>query len=676
VSGYGRPTSGYYAGYSLLLTPAALVTHAATTFYRGVLLINAGLSIFAPILAYVLVRQTFKATERWVALIAAGLVAFAPLVFTFAGLSMSENALVPAVLAVAVLFARAARDGDVRFVGLAMAMAVFSYWVSPRGLLVVVAALIAVVILAWELRRFRWVLGTAALVAVVGMASGQLFENAVKGNRRIAGVTNRKSPLIPSLVDPSIWHKWLANALGRLSYIGVSSAGLTIIGLAVAAGWIISRDKTIDDPMRRVRRCVGVFVFAAPVLTLVISAGGIATRVNAAQIDLWYYGRYIDAVAMPALAVGAGWVLSTPSRIRVARAVVITGAVIALSAILVPVLDNSRPDESHFNRLNIIALIPIQQAFDHPTLTYQLLIGAAIALVLGLLIATRAWVFGLVTVAVFASAGLFIHARYIHPNSVASARQNALADAVQVLRAHGVSVDCIVVDHRSRTFMYWNEYNYRFLLASSRFEAIRGSGSEDVDCGPLVITSNLQYGDTRPDVRLVSIENDAPMQLWINLAQLTPDARDDLTRAGLFFSGSPCDRMPKDAYKAEFSASVSGVKKPLDLESLELDADVGHIGNGSPWLGSRASTGSSCGHVVVALTMTDDHGDVVYRNTIGLPRTLFPGQGVHVHAKVAADTGTVPTLHAGHTYKLYARLEQRGVRYVGSAQPVVLSLAP
>jgi hypothetical protein len=442
VSGYGRSESGYYAGYSLFLVPAALVTHAATTLYHAALLVNAGLSVLAPLLALVLVRQLFESTPRWVSLIAAGLVAFSPLVFSFAGLAMSENALVPVVLAIAVLLARAARDGSLRFVGLASATAAFAYWVSPRGLVIAAVTLVAVAILAWDLRRYLTVLGTGAAVIAVGLGLGQLFETAVKGTGTVAGVSNRRVGL-QTLFDPSIWHRWLAATLGGFSYIGAASAGITVIGLAVAVGWSFSRRPVAGDPARRVHRCVGAFAFAAPVVTLVASAGGFASHGVVKSLDFWYYGRYTEAVAMPALAIGAAWLLSATPRIRVARGVVIAGAAIALVAIAVPVLDNQRSGESSINRLNVLGLLTIHSVFRAPTITYQLLLGAAFAVSLGLLMAWRAWIFGLFTVALLAASALHIQASYLAPASAARKRQTALADAVRVLEDNGVSADCI-----------------------------------------------------------------------------------------------------------------------------------------------------------------------------------------------------------------------------------------
>ncbi|HTK15473.1 MAG TPA: hypothetical protein VL769_03695 [Acidimicrobiia bacterium] len=673
VSGYGRTGGGYFAGYSLFLTPAALFTHTPSAFYRAALFVNACLSVFSPLLALVLVRQTFRGSPRWVPLISAGMVAFAPLVFSFVGLSLSENALVPVVLAVAVLFARAARDGSLQYIGLASAMAAFAYWVSPRGLIVAVAALVALVILARELHRFLAVLGIGTIVIAVGLGLGQLFENAVKGDGRIAGVTERQSDLFPSLFDPSIWHRWLAGALGRFAYIGATSAGLTLIGLAIALRWFLGRHDAIDDAARRVRRCVGAFAFAAPVVTLVASAGAFATNPHRPQIDSWYYGRYTEAVAMPALAIGAAWLLSTSPRFRVARAALSAGASIAVAAIAVPVLDAGIPDESHLNRLNIVGLLPIQYAFHHPTLTFQLLLGAAIAVALGTLISVRAWVFGSVTVVLLASSALVIHSRYIEPGSVARARQNALADAVRVLEEHGVSAACIRLDRSGANYSTWNEFNYRFLLASSRFEI--SDGHNAVNCGPLVISADPDYGAAHNGARLVSVENDAPMSLWIDLAALPDSTLASVTKAGLYFPASPCVPLPGRAYKALVRVLVSYSGFGHGLSSVNLAIDLSNRVGGAPWL--AASTGArskACGRVSLAATVTDARGTTVYRRRILLPKTVMPGESVHLKTALVASPRADPTLDEPRTRVLRLELVQEGVRFFGDDSVAVATL--
>jgi hypothetical protein len=675
VSGYGRTGSGYYAGYSLFLTPAALFTHSAAAFYRAALFVNACLSIFSPLLALVLVRQTFKGSPRWVSLTSAGMVAFSPLIFSFVGLSLSENALVPVVLAVAVLFARAARDGSLRYVGFASAMAAFAYWVSPRGLIVALAALVALVMLAREIHRYLAVLGIGTIVIAVGLGLGQLFENAVKGNGRIAGVTERQSDLLPSLFDPSIWHRWLAGALGRFAYVGATSAGLTLIGLAITLRWFLGRDDAVDDAARQVRRCVGAFAFTAPVVTLVASAGSFATNPHRPQIDSWYYGRYTEAVAMPALAIGAAWLLSASPRFRVARAALLAGATIAVAAIAVPVLDTGIPDESHLNRLNIVGLLPIQYVFHHPTLTFQLLVGAAIAVALGTLISVRAWFFGCLTIALLASSALVIHSRYIEPGSVARARQDALADAVRVLEEHGVSAACIRLDRNGANYSTWNEFNYRFLLASSRFEI--SDDDNAVNCGPLVISADPDYGAAHSGVRLVSMENDAPMSLWIDLAALPDSTFAAVTKAGLYFPASPCAPLPGSAYKARVRVLVSYSGSDHGLSSVNLAIDLSNRVGGAPWLASSASERSkACGRVSLAATVTDARGAAVYRRRIVLPKTVMPGETVHLKTALLASPRVDATLDEARADALQLELVQEGVRFFGEDSAAVATLVP
>src|SRR5207344_2873349 len=101
VSGYGRNGGSYFAGYSLLLTPAAAITHAATAFFRATLITNAILAVVTAALALLLSRRVMPEAPKWVSFVAAGIVAACPFAFTFVGMAMSENALIPATMLVA-----------------------------------------------------------------------------------------------------------------------------------------------------------------------------------------------------------------------------------------------------------------------------------------------------------------------------------------------------------------------------------------------------------------------------------------------------------------------------------------------------------------------------------------------------------------------------------------------
>jgi hypothetical protein len=147
----------------------------------------------------------------------------------------------------------------------------------------------------------------------------------------------------------------------------------------------------------------------------------------------------------------------------------------------------------------------------------------------------------------------------------------------------------------------------------------------------------------------------------------------------LFFPDSPCDRLPESAYDAQVTAAVSRSQdQPLDLESVVIDLDIGHIGRGSPWLGTRALAGpSGCGRTQILFTVFDEDREIIYRNAVAIPRTIFPGEGVHVKSKLAAGAReSVPTLRPEQSYTLSIRLEQVGVRYFGGAKLSAVSLTP
>jgi hypothetical protein len=140
--------------------------------------------------------------------------------------------------------------------------------------------------------------------------------------------------------------------------------------------------------------------------------------------------------------------------------------------------------------------------------------------------------------------------------------------------------------------------------------------------------------------------------------------RDTITRAGLYFPGSPCDRLPDDAYDASLAVKVSGSRDvPPDLDSVVLNVDVGHAGRGSPWLGGRAlARPDGCGRIQISATVSDETGTVAYRDVIGLPRSLFPGQGLHLRTDLVRGSKPAPHLSADHEYHLTLGLQQAGVR--------------
>jgi hypothetical protein len=655
ASGFGQSGAGYAAGYSFLLVPAALITDAPREFYRAALLTNAIIAIAAPLLAYRLARRLFPHAPRWHAALSAAVVGLSPFVFSFAGLAMSENALVPVTLGVALLVARTATTDALWPRMGAASLGAFAFWVSPRGLIVAVASVLACMLAARDRRAMARTFAVTVAVVLAAALLGILVGNVVKGTSETAGLSGESRGLVWALFHVSGWRMLFGGIFGRVAYIGAASLGLTLVGTGVAGSWALARAAS-DEPLRRSRRGVGLFAALVVVATLVANAVAVAGT-DYRGANYIYYGRYVEAVAMPALVVGVGWILSA-ERVRVIRAALLSGACIVLGVLGVAVVARTT-DDATVNYANVFGLYPIRVLLEQPSPERQALLAALLGTALLLLFAFRTAVAGAILVALLFGGAIVVHDRYLVPGSKGRARQNAIAQAVATLEARGISADCIALDRDAPGYPSWNEYNSRFLLPATRFVAQVDPVPQG--CGPLVVSSGLEYGSTRPLARLVAIENDTPMSLWIDLDRLPSADRDRIERAGLHFPEAACGELPDETYEAVIDAAVAS--RNADPRSVVLDLEIEHAGAGSPWLGSLALI--DCGRVNVIATLTDDSDEIVYERRIAMPRGLLPGESARVRTDLVAEGAAAPPYEAGRNYAVRIALVHEGVRIFG-----------
>jgi len=273
-------------------------------------------------------------------------------------------------------------------------------------------------------------------------------------------------------------------------------------------------------------------------------------------------------------------------------------------------------------------------------------------------------VVGSMLLVVLLGAGSIAIHRQFERDARVRATEGVLGHVVSRLAGYGVPTGCIGFDRAAKGFMVWNSYNYRFLLPATRFENL--DDRPQLPCGPLTISSGLEFGAKHRSARLVAIENDTPMSLWLNLSALPPALREHVTRSGLYFPGSTCHALPPDAYRAALRVEVRQPENVLaHLDGVRLTIDVEHRGAGAPWLGSRAvGEVSGCGRVEIAALIIDRHGRVAYKRTIPTPRSLMPGEDEHVVAGVVAPGAPAPTLRGG-PFTLKVILVQEGVRFFG-----------
>jgi hypothetical protein len=672
VSGYGRNGGAYYAGYSILLTPAAAVANAATTFFHAALITNAVLAVAAAALALVLSRQVVPDAPEWVALAASAVVAVCPFVFTYVGIAMSENALIPTTLLAAVFVGRAARTGA-RWprVGVVLASG-FAYWVTARGVIVVGAALLALLVLTYEHRR-RWTAYAleVGLMAVV-LLGGQLFQNAVRGTARVTGVTQRRDGLFDAVFDPGQWRMWAGALFGHFAYLGLASVGFVLIGVVVGAVWLAPRGGRSLSELARVRRSVSVFAVAAVVVTAVADATAVAGHPSLARLDYVYYGRYAEAVAMPAVVIGTSWMFATALSRRAGSfrtamvAAVTAGTTIGVMALLARTFARPVPPDSTVNPVTVLAVFPLRilladLGIASATVTKALLAGSVVVTITLALISWRARWFAVLPILLLMMSSFVVHDRYLRPGSKSRASHNAIANAIKELGAHGVPISC--VDSAPPISSFWFFGNYQFLLPETNFTL---PGDPPNRSCALLITSDANWAAGHPMDRLVAMENHERLGLWLRTPVLAPELLDRTEREGLYIPGPVCASLPDDAYRAAIEARPDDTSSPSsDLRDLRVALDIEHQGAGAPWLGSYALTDDTgCGRVEVLLSVESEHGETVAERVVPTPSVLFPGETWHLNPLVVGGA-TKSDLAPGQRYQLRVRLVHRGVRDFG-----------
>jgi hypothetical protein len=658
VSNARRSGAAYSSGYSFLLAPAAALTNSPDSFYRAALTTNAVLTISAPLLALLLAARLFPRAPRWVAPVSALFVALAPVTFGFVGLAMSENALVPLALGAALLIAVATKRDSLSLRLAACAAASFTLFVTPRGAIVAGACIIACTVGA---RRRAMALATTLLFAVTFVGIGRAVDLAVTGSTTVPGVSGRSHGLLWSVYHPEVWRVWAGATFGRIGYLGAASLGLTLVGIIVASTWVVNR---ASGDLGLVQRAVGVFAVLAAVGTVVADAAAIAGDPAYGRIDFLYYGRYAEAVAMPALVIGSGWLLTERRRSRRLLTAFAAASVIALGALAVPALVEHRPPNSSVNYVSILGVFWPRIVLEQRSIAKGIVIAAAVALVALLVASVRTRVFVVVAAMLFLSSALIVQVRFLEHNSRGRVRQRVVANAVSRLEREGVDTDCIPLERQSAVgFSNFSLFNYKFLLPRTRFPRY----SEEGGCGPLTLSAGLGFAAVSPSSRLVTVENDVPMSLWIDLDRLPADVRERVIAAGLVYPATPCAALPDGSYDADLRARLTGQNDDA-ITQRDILVDVKRGPRGAPWLGGLATAEpNGCGRTVVSATLVDDRGSVLSETLLGLPRSLFPGDHVRVRGPlVRAKNGTsVPILDPARRYHVNVRLVQERVRAFG-----------
>lgn len=425
--------NSYHAGYSLLILPAFVLFDDPLSVYRCVQAINILLAALAVLIVHGLLRDLFPEERRARLLLALAVAAAYPAWFVLSPLAMSENGMVPAFCLAAWCCMQVARKGGVHWIVWGVVCG-FLYFVHPTALATLAAALLVGIVLAGARGEWKWLAAFVASIASMLFLYAAVIEPwlitrlSVQGYPPLLHYPGMASALQPLMSMAGLLG--LARRVGgHAFYVIVGSVWLAWFAAAFAADRI-----RVDARARRIGPETAVIAFVVLAVLGVLALSGLTfAALHGDRLDHWMYGRYVEGVLMPALAIGA--VVAC----RVGRALMPGMLVAAAGAALVSGINTP------INTLNVSALWEMALAPSGPAAIWWLL-GAIAAGVIWL-VPWNAIRVGIL-VATFAGATILAYTRFLQPCHDIYAERYMLANFV---RQHVSPVPtCVGIDARRR----------------------------------------------------------------------------------------------------------------------------------------------------------------------------------------------------------------------------------
>ena len=267
------PTS-YHPGYGQLLRPLTFLGVTGTELHQAALIFNGLLAGVCVYLAAVFGSRLGLSPR--LSMLCAGMAALYPGVSASSRIAWPETLLCVAVLASAI-FAHDQTSRKNFFLGLLSGLL---FCVHPRAIVVTVA--VVVLSIATSSKRLRRSLLLGLLLGWSG-STILLFQTGTWQTARFNAAKEPKAIL-----------EILVSGVGQITAVGISSAGLAVIGVFLSFG-------AMSRVLRRkpyTGRDVATSVYLGIGFICIIALGGV-TLAGSDRIDTAVYGRYVDPWVLP-----------------------------------------------------------------------------------------------------------------------------------------------------------------------------------------------------------------------------------------------------------------------------------------------------------------------------------------------------------------------------------------
>jgi len=298
--------SNYYAGYSLLISPAFLLGSDPHEIWFFVKLINSTLYLFIVIILWSISKKWKPSLAPWKRGMAVVLVSVYPMWVIMTGYSFSQIAFVLAYLIMVLLLSEAVYGKGYAWPVLG-GVAGFLYWIHPTAVVAQIAICITLLYVALKCHWYkRFIIFLAVLVGVVvtykiGIIPWLVDRMTISGQPAFSHYPSILE-LFLKLSSWSGFKRFVGVFGGHVFYLGVGTLGFIVLGLFAIKTMAFGHAKSGEiSPEVLMLKASGLFLVLALVGIIVLSA---VFMTSAVRLDHWMYGRYVEGFIAPVILAG------------------------------------------------------------------------------------------------------------------------------------------------------------------------------------------------------------------------------------------------------------------------------------------------------------------------------------------------------------------------------------
>lgn len=325
--------SSYFAGYSLLISPAFLLFSDPFHIWKAVIFINSLLFTFSFLAIYLLLRELFPEKGFWPVILATFFCSIYPAWMTMAGYSFATPGFVLVFTLSTLIFTKVSKSRNAYLTAAFALLTGFLYWIHPVGIAVIVSAASIYLFNAIRQRRPSELIAYISIAAIMVL----LYQRGVHPWMNdiltpLGSIGNdHYSELARGLSSSTSLKSWTNSTvlfLGRVAYAVISTFGIAVFTFSYLIKKISSRkDQTRAKGVRSEAVALMLLaVLVSIIFTSVVSGFNLAEG-RQLRVEQWIYGRYTEMMLLPVLAVGLIVTWSRRAALRAALFIVFVGIV-------------------------------------------------------------------------------------------------------------------------------------------------------------------------------------------------------------------------------------------------------------------------------------------------------------------------------------------------------------